>query len=214
MGSIDGIAEHFPEYVEAVQRQTARRIALDGEADAIAELVHGGGIPESVAREARRAVEVEQRRLQRRPVAAREPSPEELLARVPFFQGLSESDFGRVVDALVPRTVLPKEQVIRQGERGTSLFLISRGVVAVIVAQPGEKPKRVAALHAGEFFGEMALLTNEPRAATVEAVTACQLYELSSKDVDAVCEHCPGVREALMRAYQERRGKRRSSVVS
>jgi CPA1 family monovalent cation:H+ antiporter len=214
MASIDGIAEHFPEYVEAVQRQTARRIALDAEADAITHLARGGGIPETVARDARKAVEVEQRRLQRRPVAAREPSPEELLARVPFFQGLSESDFARVVDALVPRTILPDEHIIRQGERGTSLFLISRGVVAVVVALPGEKPKRVAALHAGEFFGEMALLTNDPRTATVQAVTACQLYELSSKDVDGICEHCPGVREALVRAYQERRGGRRSSVVS
>ncbi len=205
MESIDTVAEHFPEYVQAVQRQTAQRIALDGEADAIAHLASAGGIPQSVAREARREVETAQRRLMRQPVAALEPKPEDLLARVPFFQHLDPADFRRVVDALVPRTVLPGADIIRQGEKGTSLFLIARGVVAVIVARPGKPPKRVASLHAGEFFGEMALLTQEPRTATVQAVTGCQLYELANKDVDAICEFCPGVRDALATAYQERR---------
>jgi hypothetical protein len=212
---IDTVAEHFPEYVHAVQRHTARRIALDGEAAAIERLAAGGGIPETVAREARRTVEREQRRLMRQPVTALEPRPEELLAKVPFFQDIDPDDFQRVVDALVPRTVLAGESVVRQGEKGTSLFLIARGVVAVIVAAPGAPPKRVASLHAGEFFGEMALLTQEARSATVTAVTGCQMFELSSKDVDALCELSPGVRDALVNAYEERRkGGIRPSLAS
>lgn len=215
MARIDQVAEHFPEYVEAVQRQTVRRIALDGEADAIEELAASGAIPPSIAEDARRAVEREQRKLMRQPVAALEHRPEELLARVPFFENLSPQDFEPVVAALVPRTVLPGEDIIRQGDRGTSLFLIARGVVAVIVADPGKPPARVAALHAGEFFGEMALLSQEPRAATVRAVTGCQLYELASQDVDAVCERVPAVQAALVTAYDERRRSRgRVSVVS
>ncbi|NIM50582.1 MAG: Na+/H+ antiporter [Gemmatimonadales bacterium] len=205
MEQLDAVAEHFPEYVQAVQRQTAQRIALEGEVDAIERLASTGGIPQSVARDARRSVETAQRRLMRQPVAALEPRPEDLLARVPFFKNLNPADFQRIVDVLVPRTVLAGETIIRQGERGTSLFLIARGVVAVIAARPGRRPKRVAALHAGEFFGEMALLTQEPRNATVQAVTGCQLYELSSRDVDALCEFCPGVRDALVEAYEERR---------
>ncbi len=91
----------------------------------------------------------------------------------------------------------------------------ARGVVAVILARPGKAPERVASLHAGEFFGEMALLTQEPRTATVQAVTGCHLYELSSNDVDGLCEICPGVREALTHAYEERRkSARRSSIIS
>lgn len=212
---IDTMAEHFPEYVQSVQQQTARRMALDAEADAIERLAAGGSIPESVARDARRAVEQEQRRLMRQPVAALEPRPEELLARVPFFRDVAAEEFQRVVAALVPRTILNGEAIVQQGEKGTSLFLIARGVVAVIVAEAGRPPRRVASLHAGEFFGEMALLTQEPRSATVQAVTGCQLFELASKDVDALCDTCPGVREALVNAYEERRkGGLRPSLAS
>ncbi|MCH8146260.1 MAG: hypothetical protein IIA55_16245, partial [Gemmatimonadetes bacterium] len=45
---------------------------------------------------------------------------------------------------------------------------------------------------------------DEPRSATVHSVTACQLYELSKQDVDALCEVCDGVKEALTAAARER----------
>jgi CPA1 family monovalent cation:H+ antiporter len=205
MVRIDGVAEHFPEYVQAAQHQTVQRIALDGEAAAIEQLASTGAIPPSVARSARRAVEAEERRLKRQPIGALEPHPEDLLARVPFFQGLSREDFQSVAGLLVPRTVLAGDTVIRQGEHGSSLFLVARGVVAVIVALPGKPPKRVASLHAGEFFGEMALLTQAPRSATVQAVTGCQLYELAGEDVDRLSERVPAVKRALLDAYEERR---------
>jgi CPA1 family monovalent cation:H+ antiporter len=205
MVRIDGVAEHFPEYVQAAQHQTVQRIALDGEVAAIEQLASTGAIPPSVARSARRAVEAEERRLKRQPIGALEPHPEDLLARVPFFQGLSREDFQSVAGLLVPRTVLAGDTVIRQGEHGSSLFLVARGVVAVIVALPGKPPKRVASLHAGEFFGEMALLTQAPRSATVQAVTGCQLYELAGEDVDRLSERVPAVKRALLDAYEERR---------
>jgi hypothetical protein len=205
MVRIDGVAEHFPEYVQAAQHQTVQRIALDGEADPIEQLASTGAIPPTVARSARRAVEAEERRLKRQPIGALEPHPEDLLARVPFFQDLSKEDFQSVAGLLVPRTTLAGDTVIRQGERGTSLFLVARGVVAVIVAVPGKPPKRVASLHAGEFFGEMALLTQAPRSATVQAVTGCQLYELSGEDVDRLSQRVPAVKQALLDAYEERR---------
>ena len=111
------------------------------------------------------------------------------------------------MNLLVPRTVLAGETVIRQGERGDSLYLIARGVVAVLIAVDGKPSERVASLHAGEFFGEMALLTAERRNATVRAVTDCQVYELAKREVDALCAFCPGVKEALVEAYESRRGK-------
>jgi len=203
---IDSIAEHFPEYARAVQRQSARRTALDGEADAVERLAATGSIPESVAKQARHSVEAAIRELQRQPIVAPEPRPEELLGSVPFFKRLDDADRNRVVERLVPRTALAGEAVIRQGETGTSLFLIARGVVAVMLRSDGED-KRVASLHAGDFFGEMALLTAEPRVATVKAISDCQLYELSKSDVDALRAHSAGVDEALVSAYQKRKAE-------
>ncbi|MFQ5704739.1 MAG: cation:proton antiporter [Gemmatimonadales bacterium] len=204
MGRLDTIAEHFPEYVQAVQTQTVRRIVLDAEADAIESLAAVGGIPGAVAEAARSGVELAQRELARQPLSALESSPEELLRRVPMFQELGEADLRKVAAQLVPRTALAGESVIRQGERGTSLFLIARGVVAVLICRNGEPPVRVASLHAGEFFGEMALLTDEPRSATVTAATDCRLFELSKRDVEALCHSSTGVTEALERAATAR----------
>jgi Na+:H+ antiporter len=204
MNQIDEIAEHFPEYVQAVQLQTARRMALDGETEAIEDLAHSGGIPDSVARAAQQDIQATVRQLARQPVAELAPKPEELLARVPIFEDLSPEHFGRIADALVPRTALPGEVIIKQGERGRSLFLIARGVVAVLISQAGGPPRRVASLHAGDFFGEMALLSDAPRNATVQAVTGCQLYELAKRNVDGICETFPGIKQALVSAFESR----------
>jgi CPA1 family monovalent cation:H+ antiporter len=205
MERIDEVAEHFPEYVQAVQQRTARRMAIDGESAAIDALAATGGIPKSVASEAHETLQNARRLLARRPVSALEPKPEEILARVPFFAALGPDDLHRVAEALVPRPALPGEPIITQGERGSSLFLIARGVVAVLIAPPGGVAARVASLHAGDFFGEGALLSAEPRNATVRAVTGCQLFELSKKDVDQICTSCPGVKHALVTAHEERR---------
>jgi len=203
---LDSIAQVFPEYVQAVQTLTARRIALDAEVDAVERLASVGGIPESVAKAVRAGVDRAYRELARQPLSALEARPEELLKRVPMFEKLGEIDFQRLVDTLVPRTVLAGEKVIQQGERGKSLFLIARGVVAVLVARGAQSALRVASLHAGDFFGEMALLTDEPRNATVKAATDCRLFELSRRDVEALCDVCEGVRDALETAARERAG--------
>ena len=209
---IDQVAEHFPEYATAVQERTARRIALDAEAEAVRRLAATGTVPENFLREARSRVEVALKRLAEQPVEAIAPKPEELLTKVPFFQSLSEGDFSKVAAQLIPKTVLAGRNIITQGERGTSLFLIARGVVAVLVGFPDGSSRRVASLHAGEFFGEMALLSDEPRNATVQAVTACQLYELNRRSVDELCDTSPTVRLALTDAYEERQNvDRRSS---
>jgi len=205
MERLDGVAAHFPEFVHAVQRQTAQRMLLDGEADAITRLAAVGAIPETVARDARRGVDRTLRELARRPVEALEASPQDLLARVPLFASLARADLSRIATALVPRTVLAGTVVIRQGERGSSLYLVARGVVAVLVSRDGRAAERVASLHAGEFFGEMALLSATPRSATVEAVTDCQLYELSKRAVDEICAVQPDTKRVLLAASIARR---------
>lgn len=203
MTHLDQVAEHFPEYARAVQRQTLARMALDGEHDAIQHLRQTGGLPANVAQDALGRVGRAQRRLARQPVEALTPDPAELLGRVPFLVGLDPADVARIVDALVPRTVLAGETVIAEGGRGTSLFLVARGVVAVIRDGPAGG-RRLASLHPGDFFGESALLTGTPRNATVRAVTDGQLFELSREAVDRVAALCPAVRLALQAAHRKR----------
>lgn len=205
MDRIDSVGESFPEYVRAVQLQAARRTALEAEAETVTRLASTGGIPESIARDAQRLVGKEQRRLIRQPFEALEVNPRELLSQTPLFRELPEHELEDIVDKLIPRPVRPGETIFRQGDRGYSLFLIASGVIAVLMRIGGAPPKRIASLYAGDVVGEMAILTSSPRNATVQAVSAGQLYELMKRDVDALSETCPSLHEALVTASQQRK---------
>ncbi len=202
---MDSIAEHFPEYVSAVQQRAALRIALDGEADAVEGLAGLGAVPVLLAREARQAVETTQRELMSQHIRELEPDPRELLTRVPLFHQLRPEDVTRLLARVSPRTLLAGETVIRQGQSGTSLFLVARGVLSVEVERAGRLRRRVATLRAGDFFGEMALLSDEPRQATIAAVSDSRLYELSRRAVQDISQTSPNLEAALRDASQRRK---------
>src|SRR5581483_10375614 len=78
--------------------------------------------------------------------------------------------------------------IVRQGEVGDRFYLIRRGSVDVLMAQPGAEPRKVATLKEGEFFGERALITGEPRNATVVAREEVEAYTLDQADFQAALE--------------------------
>ena len=65
----------------------------------------------------------------------------------------------------------------------------------------------LASLMAGDFFGEMALLHQEPRTATVRAVTPCSLYELHRNDLNATIDAYPSIRKALEESDRKRKAE-------
>jgi small-conductance mechanosensitive channel/CRP-like cAMP-binding protein len=69
------------------------------------------------------------------------------------------------------------EKIIRQGDEGRSMFILIRGEAHVLVNAQGLE-RNIATLRAGDCFGEMSLVTGEPRSATVIAVTDCELWEI------------------------------------
>ena len=204
---LDAVAQQFPEYVQKVQELMVMRLCLQAEEATIQELERLEVLPEREARAVREQLRNHLRRLRERPISELEPRPEELLAKVPFFQGLPENEFSRIVPLLRQRTYLANEVIVRQGALDTSMFLIARGVVRVIVSRDraGEMP--IATLLAGDFFGEMAALTANPRTATVKAVTDCSMYVMRAEDLQAVAVLCPVLHEALEAKYFQRRAE-------
>jgi CRP-like cAMP-binding protein len=100
-----------------------------------------------------------------------------------------------------------EEIVFRQGQMGTSLFLILSGEVSVVResrAQVPEQSRELARLRAGAFFGEMALLTNTPRSATVVATRNSDFLEISRKAVRELIDRDPRVLKLLMRFFRAR----------
>ena len=94
--------------------------------------------------------------------------------------------------------------IITQGDVGDKLYLIDRGQVDVLASDQTGRQRSLAVLRAGDHFGEMALLYEMPRSATIRARTALQLYSLSKDDFDTLLAAVPGLREQLERIIGER----------
>ncbi|MBZ9822989.1 cyclic nucleotide-gated potassium channel [Mesorhizobium sp. CA4] len=123
----------------------------------------------------------------------------QLVAAVPLFQKLGPAVLVEIVRALRPRTVPAGAVVCRIGEPGDQMFFVVEGRVSVATPNPVE-------LGPGAFFGEMALITGEPRMATVSAATVVSLLSLHSADFQMLCGSSPEIAEIIRNTALERRG--------
>lgn len=202
---LEEMAAEFPEFVTATQRSLARRLTLLAEIDSLEEQGEKGYLPLTVKERLQEELSRELWQNRTREVAELETDPTELLRTVPLFSHLGSEEFGVVAARMRPRTVNAGDVVVREGEAGRTLFLIARGVVRVVKEGSVER-ESVATLMAGDFFGEMAVIRESKRSATVEAVSNCLLYELDRDALFRLFERYPAIRERVERAERERRG--------
>jgi MFS family permease len=108
-----------------------------------------------------------------------------LLRSLPIFAPLPAPALERVVSRLIPTEVAPGTEIVRQGDPGDRFYVIEEGDVMV-----SKNGRQVATLERGDFFGEIALLREIPRTATVTARTDTSLYALEREDfLEAVTGH-------------------------
>ncbi|MFO8064409.1 MAG: cation:proton antiporter [Spirochaetia bacterium] len=205
---LDTAAEQFPEFVADAQERFGIRLLLLREREYIAEAMEKGALPDNAGEAGLSSVDSRLENLRSREVPELLVSPEELLRKIPLLSELSDEAFAQLAGHLQPRTFPADEQIITQGESGTSLFLLARGVVRVLRRegpQRGGTLNEIATLLPGDFFGEMALLHAEARTATVRAVTPVLVYELRGQDAQAAMNQFPHILQALQAADRERR---------
>jgi CRP-like cAMP-binding protein len=93
--------------------------------------------------------------------------------KVPIFQDCEPSFTARLVGLLQPRLYAPRDTIILEGELGKEMYFIVRGSVEISV-----EGKIVNVLGPMQFFGELALLFNTPRTATIRAISFCDVFVL------------------------------------
>lgn len=106
-----------------------------------------------------------------------------LLSAIPLFEDLTPREIDAVQRLLHRRDYVAGESVFVQGEPGLGMYIISRGVVSI---QSEPSGRELVELRDGDFFGEIALLQDVPRTATVSAATAARLHALERDDFLAI----------------------------
>jgi len=106
------------------------------------------------------------------------------IRNIPLFSGLSREDVAKVMGNLAEVEFAAGTTIFSQGDRGDALYLVQSGAVQVVLNVGAGRSETIAVLGPQEYFGEMALLTSEPRSASVVAVKNSVLWKLSRESWD------------------------------
>jgi CRP-like cAMP-binding protein/ferredoxin len=128
-----------------------------------------------------------------------------LFNRVPLFSGLNQSSMGLLMDKVRLRTLPAGAVIIREGDPGDSLYMIHNGVVKVSKWLEGRE-RVLAYLRDGTYFGEIALIRNEPRSATVTALTKVAVAQILREDFHTLLAEHPDLLARVRDMTQRREG--------
>jgi CRP-like cAMP-binding protein len=120
-----------------------------------------------------------------------------MLKKVDILQPLSEEELRLLADDLTLQVFGKGEVVCRQGDTGTAFYIIRSGHLSVRVRGGDGIEAEVATLAPGMYFGEMSLLTGEPRSATVTAQEDCELLCLDRDSFGVLLQENPAIAQAM-----------------
>ncbi len=126
-----------------------------------------------------------------------------ILKKVPIFRMLGKESIDFIVERLKFKSFQGNETICKIGDPGEEMYIIISGKTEIRIGTPG-KEKVVATLGAGDYFGEMALLTGEPRSATVVAVEPCETFVLYKNDFDVILERYPSISLSMGKIVSQR----------
>jgi CRP/FNR family transcriptional regulator, cyclic AMP receptor protein len=127
------------------------------------------------------------------------PAAPEVLRKVGLFAGLDDDEIKRLADVLKESTFSEGTVILTEGKGGIAFFVIGDGSVEYSV-----NGERVGSGGAGDYFGEVALIDDRPRSATVTAATDVTVYGMTFWEFQALVEEHPDIASELRRVMAER----------
>lgn len=201
---LDLVSNHFPEMVSSMQERFGQRTLLLAELDAIQTQINNGMLTKGLGEIEVNRINHQLNQLRGDSIEKLKLDPSELLRKVPLFRELKNEFITELEKNIHPHTLEAGTEVIKQGEKGDSLYLIARGVVRV-THKVRDEEQALGTLMAGDFFGEMALMHHESRSATIRCVTPCLLYELRRKEFDQFMSSQPTISDIIEEVDRHRR---------
>jgi small-conductance mechanosensitive channel len=130
----------------------------------------------------------------------------ERLNNIPIFTPLCPEEIQSLSKSSSIRVFAPKEAIVRKGQKGTSMFVIHRGTVNILIEEAGRQ-QIVGSLSEGDFFGEMGLFTGEERTADVVAETETKVLEIRSRSLKPILENNPELVKSISEIIESRRAE-------
>jgi small-conductance mechanosensitive channel/CRP-like cAMP-binding protein len=127
--------------------------------------------------------------------AARTPLAQRILD-IPLFEAVPAESRSRLADQIERRALISGEVLFSEGDSESSLFIVASGVLEV-TRMVGGTVTRVGRISAGDYIGEIGLLTGEPHAASVRALTPCLVFELRKSHIAPMLSAEPRLLHAL-----------------
>jgi len=134
----------------------------------------------------------------------RETRPPRPFPHIPLLSELEKQEFQLLLAHIQSETHSKDSLICREGEGGDSLYVISRGEVAIIKQRSAGREVTVRNLKDGDFFGEFGFFMDQKRHATVRAVKECELLEISRNGLQEMIKVHPRVKEVLQDLFRER----------
>ena len=131
----------------------------------------------------------------------------QLLAHVDIFESINPEELTGLSQQVMLQTFNRGEIICKQGDTGDSLFIIKNGYCKVWLEQPEQQSTNVAVLVPEDFFGEMSLLSGEPRSATVTAESKVIVYELPAIALKPLFENNSEFYKILAKIIADRESK-------
>ncbi|GIW70782.1 MAG: sodium/hydrogen exchanger [Planctomycetota bacterium] len=200
---LEDLRVHLPEVTQAIETRLARRIQLNFERDKLEELERRGAMDHAAAAEALAAVERRMKALRFSARSVELPETAELVRSAPLFRELDDAAIAALAVLTAERVFAPGEVLVREGERGESMFVIARGACLVVLERGGEE-EVLDVLGGGDIVGEMALLTGAPRTATVRAATTVTAGEIARADFHRLLAEQPALRRGVWQTFARR----------
>ena len=128
---------------------------------------------------------------------------ETLLDQVPMLKTLENYERMNLADALVPRSFNDGQTIIRQGDAADGMYFVEEGTVRIVRTDNSGKEKELTRSSKGGYFGELALLTSKPRAATVIAVGNVKLAFLDVEAFERLLGSCMELMKRNAKDYEK-----------